>query len=189
MSTQSEILDVAESLAQSVGYSAFSYRDLAEKVGIKTASIHYHFPTKADLCLAMIARHRERMQVAMAAVDASSRSARDKLARYVKLFQETINEGNRMCLCGMLASDLDSLPSSARDALRGAFDDHEAWLTKVLAEGRSAGDLEFAGSPSSSARLLLSSLEGALLVARTYADPKRFSATSRAILDSYRSPL
>ena len=182
MSTNDTILEHAEALTQTVGYGGFSYRDLAARVGIRAASIHHHFPAKADLCLALVARHRERMRGFMAEIDARPLGPVAKLKKYVALFQETIADGNRMCLCGMLASDVEGLPPSARDALRAAFVDHEDWLAKVLEAGRDSGVIPILGKPLDEARSLLAGLEGALLIARTFGDSKRFATISRAIL-------
>jgi TetR/AcrR family transcriptional repressor of nem operon len=186
LDTKTAIIDAATSLTQLVGYNALSFRDLAERVGIRSASVHHHFPTKADLCVAMIERHRDAMRAAIASMNRTSKSSYAKLNNYSRLFQKTINDGNRMCLCGMLSADLDSLTPTARAALQGAFNDHESWLSQTLDEGRAAGELHFVGTPLSAARALIAGLEGALLVARTYGDPKRFSATARDLIDLFR---
>ncbi len=182
--TTSKILDVAAELIQTVGFNAFSFRDLAGRVGISSASVHYHFPTKQDLCLAIIARYRDGMRAAMAAIDADGLGPPVRLRRYVRMFQETIDSGNRMCLCGMLASDVGALTPSARDALRDVFGDHEAWLTGVLEAGRASGELEFPGAATTAARMLVAGLEGALLVARTFGDRERFATLAEGLLGS-----
>ncbi len=178
----SNILDAAAELIQTVGFNAFSFRDLAGRVGISSASVHYHFPTKQDLCLAIIARYRDGVRASMAAVDAEGLGPLGRLRRYARMFQETIESGNRMCLCGMLASDIGALEQPARDALRDVFGDHEAWLTGVLESGRASGELEFPGSATTTARMLVASLEGALLVARTFDDRERFAALAEGLL-------
>jgi len=178
------ILDVAAELIQTVGLNAFSFRDLAGRVGIKSASVHYYFPTKLDLCLALIARYRDEVRAAMASIDADGLDASGRLRRYTRIFQETIDSGNRMCLCGMLASDVGALPPAARDALRDVFGDHEAWLTGVLEAGRASGELEFPESATTTARMLVAGLEGALLVARAFGDRERFAALVEVLLGS-----
>src|SRR5262245_58062883 len=137
MATQ--LLDAAQELAQTRGYNAFSYRDLAERVGIKTASIPYHFPTKGDLGTAVLDRYRQRFLGALAALDEQFPEPQDaarKLDRYVNLFHGTLKAGNRMCLGGMLAVEYATLPAEVQREVRRFFDDSESWLEKTLADGR-----------------------------------------------------
>jgi len=185
--TQSAVLDVAQEFLQTRGYNAFSFRDLADRVRIKTASIHYYFPTKGELCRALIAREREQVALALAAIDAAGLNAGEQLARYVEVFQNTLADGNRMCLCGMLAAGFATLdPESVHD-LRLSLDEHEVWLTRVLHDGRAAGALHFGGSEIEEARSFLSSLEGAILLARAYEEPARFEVVARRLLAKFEA--
>ncbi len=185
--TKEAVLDVAQELLQTRGFNAFSFRDLADRVRIKTASVHYHFPTKGELCRALIARQRELVASALAEIDAGGLDAVGKLDRYVGVFRGTLEAGNRMCVSGMLAADFATLePEIVRD-LRLSFDEHEAWLEGVLAKGRATGSLHFEGVALEEARSLLSSLEGAMLVARTFEAPARFEATARRLLAKLRA--
>jgi len=87
-----------------------------------------------------------------------------------------------MCLCGMLAAEYGTLPKPMREEMRHYFDANEAWLVKVLEEGRRAKLLKFAGSAAEAAQALLGSLEGGMMIARSYADPARFKAMSDKLL-------
>ncbi len=185
--TQTAVLDVAQEFLQTRGYNAFSFRDLADRVRIKTASVHYYFPTKVELCRALIARDRQRVAEALAATDAAGLDPAGKLERYIGVFRATLADGNRMCLCGMLASDYATLdPEIVRD-LRLSFGEHQTWLAAVLADGRSNGSLHFDGSEVDEAWSLLAALEGAILLARTYEEPARFETTARRLLAKYRA--
>ncbi len=185
--TRTAVLDVAQEFLQTRGYNAFSFRDLADRVRIKSASIHYYFPTKRELCLALVARQREQVASALSAIDEAGLDAGEKLHRYAGIFQDTLALENRMCLCGMLASDHATLDPEIVRNLRLAFDDHEVWLTRVLEEGRADGSSHFDGTASEEARSLLSSLEGAMLLARAYEDPARFEMTARRLLAKLRA--
>ena len=180
--TRDAVLDVAQELLQTRGLNAFSFRDVAERVRIKPASIHYYFPTKAELCRALIARQRADVKTSLDRIDSDERDANQKLARYVSVFRATLEVGNRMCLCGMLAADVTTLDTSVVEDLRRAFEDHEGWLKGVLDEGKKSGSLRFDASPRDEARLLLSSLEGAMLIARTFEDLCRFETSARHLL-------
>src|SRR4051812_28724325 len=144
--TRTAILDAAQELLQTRGFNAFSIKDLAERVQIRTSSIHYHFPTKGDLCRALISRHRERVAGVLAEIDRQVADPRKKLERVAALFQVTIQAGNRMCPFGMLAADSETLESGSCEELKESFNDLESWLRRVLLDGRKAGVLAFAGS-------------------------------------------
>jgi TetR/AcrR family transcriptional regulator, transcriptional repressor for nem operon len=156
-------------------------------VGITKASLHYHFPTKARLGLALIIRYQETFSAALEALDASGHDARELLRGYVQLYSGVLRR-NRMCLCGMLAAEYTTLPRPMQDALRGFFDANELWLARVLEQGQRMGMLGFHGSPMEEARLLLAALEGALLVARSYGDAARFESAAARVLAGVSAP-
>jgi TetR/AcrR family transcriptional regulator, transcriptional repressor for nem operon len=179
--TATRILDVAERLVQSRGYNGFSYADIADRVGITKASLHHHFETKATLGQALVDRYHRQFVQALADIDATADNARGKLRCYVRLYAAVL-EGERLCLCGMLAAEYDTLPASMQVGIRRFFDVNEQWLAGVLEQGRRRGLFQRYGSPRETARLLLSALEGAMLVARPYRDVARFNATATQLL-------
>ena len=163
------------------GFNAFSYADVAGELGVTTASLHYHFAGKAELGLALITRYTERFIAALAEIDASGAEAPAKLGAYTELYADALRR-RRMCLCGMLAAEYETLPKGVRDAIVAFFDDNERWLEGVLEQGRSEGTLAFEGPSTDTARMIISSLEGALLVARPYGDPERFRSAAGTLL-------
>ena len=182
-STSSRILDIAERLVQSRGFNGFSYADIAAELQISKASLHYHFPGKAELGEALIARYASRFAAALQAIDATAAAAPAKLDAYAELYADVVR-GNGMCLCGMLAAEYRTLPEPMRDAVVGFFDENEVWLEAVLEQGRVQGTLHFTGAARATARMIVSGLEGAMLVARPYADPARFEAGVHQLLQS-----
>jgi TetR/AcrR family transcriptional repressor of nem operon len=181
-STTDQLLDVAQELAQLRGYNAFSYRDLAQRVGIRSASIHHHFPTKADLGKALIGRYRDRFRDALASISARGADAAAQLEAYVALFRGTFERDGRLCLAGMFAADLPTLPPDVADQVRVFYAENEAWLTRVLDAGRRAKELEFDGSPRDAAAAFLDGLEGSLLAARAHGSAARFTRATRWLL-------
>jgi TetR/AcrR family transcriptional repressor of nem operon len=175
------ILDVAEELAQTRGYNGFSYADIALKLGVTKASLHYHFPSKAELGRALIERYRRLFGAALEAIDQQIQDPRKKLRRYVDLYISVLSN-ERMCLCGMLAAEYATLPAPMQEGLKLFFDANERWLTAVLDEGRRAGMFSFKESANERARVLLGALEGAMLVARSYGDPRRFQSAAGYVL-------
>jgi TetR/AcrR family transcriptional repressor of nem operon len=180
-----QILDVAERLIQTRGFNGFSYADISAELGITKASLHYHFRTKADLGRALVVRYSETFSSALAGIDAACMDALAKLESYARLYAQVL-EGERMCLCGMLAAEHSTLPREIQDEIRRFFDSNEEWLSKVLTEGRQDGTLQFDDEPCDVARLLLGALEGAMLVARPYADPTRFEVSAKRLLEGFR---
>ncbi|MGA2861057.1 MAG: TetR/AcrR family transcriptional regulator [Steroidobacteraceae bacterium] len=179
--TATRILDAAERLVQSRGYNGFSYADIAARVGITKASLHHHFETKATLGEALIERYRKHFMQALAAIDANAEDAADRLRSYAGLYAAVL-EGERLCLCGMLAAEYDTLPTAMQEGIRKFFNVNEEWLAGVLEEGRRRGRFHRRDSARETARLLLSALEGAMLVARPYHDVARFNAAAGHLL-------
>lgn len=175
--TAAEILDSAEQLVQRRGFNGFSYADVAAELGVTKASLHYHFPGKGDLGQALIERYARRFGDALGAIDATTNDPVAKLAAYVDLYGDVLRRG-RMCLCGMLAAEYETLSEPIRLAVISFLDENETWLESVLEAGRASGAFFYAGSARDAARSIVASLEGAMLVARPYGDPARFQAAA-----------
>jgi TetR/AcrR family transcriptional regulator, transcriptional repressor for nem operon len=180
--TPERILDTAEKLVQTRGFKGFSYADVAAHLGITKASLHYHFPGKAELGEALIVRYSTRFAEALARIDADLPDTPAKLEAYVELYAKVLR-AKRMCLCGILAAEFETLPGPMRKAVVRFFDDNQAWLAGVLTRGQGEGSLSFRGTAVDAAQSLISGLEGAMLLARPYGDPSRFeSAASRLLV-------
>ena len=186
-STASRVLDTAERLVQVRGFNGFSYADIAAELQITKASLHYHFATKADLGEALINRYSTRFFEALAEVDAAGVPAPAKLAAYAKLYADVLSE-QRMCLCGMLAAEYPTLPRPMQAAVVGFFDHNEGWLGVVLEQGKAEGSLAFAGPARDTARMIVSGLEGAMLVTRPYRDAARFQVAAASLLATLTIP-
>src|SRR5271170_7900976 len=111
--TSQRILDVAERLMQMRGYNGFSYADIATSLHLTKASLHYHFPSKAELGRRLMERYTENFLAALARIDESGADAREKLSRYVSIYADVL-ANKRMCLCGMLAAEYATLPKSVK---------------------------------------------------------------------------
>jgi TetR/AcrR family transcriptional repressor of nem operon len=181
--TPSQILDVAERLAQIRGFNGFSYADVAAELQITKAALHYHFASKAELGEALMGRYTDRFADALAAVDATVRDAPAKLDAYAALYLDVLRN-QRMCLCGMLAAEYQTLPGRMQQAVIRFLDDNEAWLTDVLERGRRDGSLSFTGPAREAAQMIVSGLEGAMLLARSYGEVERFEAAAGRLLAS-----
>jgi TetR/AcrR family transcriptional repressor of nem operon len=169
--TAEQILDLAETLIQTRGYSAFSYQDIADSLGIRKASIHYHFPSKTDLGIAVVDRYVARFSGALAALAAdSTRSSMAMLDMYVEPYTAFAKTPDRICLCGALSGEILALPAELRTHVDGFFRAHQDWLAGILKRGAARGEFTLDAPPAKAARFIFSALQGALLVKRTTGD-------------------
>jgi TetR/AcrR family transcriptional repressor of nem operon len=174
--TSEQIIDTAEALIQRGGFHAFSFQDIADRIGIKKASIYYHHPAKATLGREVIVRYRRRFTEIMAAVDEDkSISYWQALDLYLEPIVRLAKSNDKACLCGILGGEFIALPEAMQAEVTGFFDEHLRWLTRLLQRGRKAGDFNFPGPPAQQARLMLSAIEGALLIHRAIGDKRHFN--------------
>lgn len=162
--TGSDILDIAERLVQTRGFNGFSYADVSSQLGITKAALHYHFPGKAQLGHRLITRYSERFSAALDRIDATDTPAPQKLAAYCDIYRQTLRD-HRMCLCGMLAAEYNTLQLPMRQAITDFFDHNLTWLTALLDAGRRNRTLTYVESPDQAAQAIIAALEGAMLVA------------------------
>lgn len=164
-----EILDVAERLARAGGYGGFSFRDLAKAVGIKSASVHYHFPGKADLGVALTRRYTDRFLERLG--DPASGNPSGRIRDYVAAFRKSLVEDGLMCLCGLFGAEIDDLPSGVAEETRRFFERNRDWLITVLERDP---DLLDAEARERAALDLIARLQGAMILSRSLSDPSVF---------------
>jgi len=184
-STRDQLIAHAQTLISKRGYNGFSYRDLAEHVGVKTASIHYHFPQKDDLLQAAVVDYTAKITRALHAID-DSLPAVERLERYAKLFVGS--PADQICMCGMLAADFASVPEPVRAALKAFFRLHENWLAAVIADGKREGTIKSWSDPQSSARTAFAAFQGALLASRLFQANDRVCEVLQAICVRVEQP-
>ena len=181
--TAKDLLDTAQRLVQERGYNAFSYKDLAEVVGIRTASIHYHFPSKAHLGVAMMERYTQGLNQALGTIDQDLSSNKAKLQAFIALYGATEACG-AICLCGSLASDRETLPAELQEVVTGYLERSEAWLAGVLSSGAKAGEFNLQSDAADLAASLLSSLQGGLILSRARGSRPMLAIIEQVFLSS-----
>jgi TetR/AcrR family transcriptional repressor of nem operon len=180
--TRAEILNEAELLIRARGYAGVSYADLADRVGIRKASIHHHFPTKSDLALTLLAAYDARYDVALADILVATDDGVARIRAYAGLYLRGVEKGLG-CLCAAFAAELDTLPDPLRAALTAFFAKHIAWIDGVLRAGRTNGSIRNTVDPALYARMIVAALEGALMMERTLEGPLGFAGVLSAIED------
>lgn len=165
------------------GYNGFSYADLAERFGIRKASIHHHFPSKADLVVAVVERGRAGIQAQIALLDDAPATAMDRLLAYTGYWERCIlDQTSPFCLAGVLAAELPALPEEIGVVVRGHFSDLRRWVEGVLTRGAAEGSMTLEESPAVEAEIFVASVYGAMLAARAFDDPTRFSVVVEAAI-------
>ncbi len=182
--TSQQILDIAQRLVQTRGFNAFSYADIASTLNVSKASLHYHFASKARLGVRLIERYEDEFGRLLDGIDLGGGTAAMKLQRYAMIYSHVLAD-QRMCLCGMLAAEFETLPKAMQTALDGFFALNERWLVNVLEQGRSSGTLHFEGTASEAAQYIIGSLEGSMMMARSHGGMARFDAATRRLLSDF----
>lgn len=171
-----EIAACAQSLLATRGYNGFSYADISEAVLISKASIHFHFPSKAELVQIVLKRYREQGREALAALEKQVADPLSRLHYYTGYWEACILDGTRpFCICAMLGSELSAIPDLVAEEVRGHFVDLGAWLAAVLEQGATKGIFRLRTDPAAEAAVLMATVHGGMLAARVYGDPNVFA--------------
>lgn len=174
--TRTALLNAAERHARTRGFDGFSYADLAEDVGIRKASIHHHFPTKAALSVALMQRYYDDIEAACERIDATKKTAGERLGALVDHYQMALNGGESLCLCVSFSASPDSLPQEVTVKIgqfRAMILD---WLAKVFEDAAEDGSIMCVQDSKAEAAAVLPLLEGAQLAARAQEKPALYDA-------------
>lgn len=175
-STSEKILDVAQSLIVEGGYNGFSYADISAAIGIRKASIHHHFPTKAELVSVLVDRYNQQVDAGLTSLREQFSSPAEQLQTYLNYWQTCIRDAAPpFCLCAMLAGEMQMLPEEVASRVRAHFHSLADWLTSVLQAGMEQDLFRLAKRPEEVAQTLMASVHGAMLSARAFGDPELFA--------------
>jgi TetR/AcrR family transcriptional regulator, transcriptional repressor for nem operon len=173
--TAGRILDAGRQLIMRRGYAGFSYADIAQAIDIRKASIHHHFPTKADLAAAVVRQYHELFDADMAALQTNGADALAQLKAYIGYWQHCIADDSApFCVAGMLGAELPALPDEVAQEVRAHFENIAKWLENVLEAGAQSGQFQLKGSPASEAATFVSIVYGAMLSARIHGNAELF---------------
>ena len=169
--TADRILDAGQELIQTGGFSAMSFQDIASEVGIRKPSIIHHFPTKAELGVAIIRRYRDTFAAQLQQIsEEPTKSSWDALEFYFSPYLFLASTPDKVCLCGALAGEIPVLPEVMRVGVKQFIEAHQRWLEEILREGVERGELVLIDSPKSLSRVIFNSLQGSLLFRRSTGD-------------------
>ncbi|MEF3091753.1 TetR/AcrR family transcriptional regulator [Raoultella sp. WB_B2P2-3] len=184
-SKANEIISYTRQLLTSGGYQSFSFADISAKVNIRKASIHHHFPSKAELVKVVVTGYREEARAGMQAMSRQMNNPVAELQAYVDYWATCIREGSSpFCICAMLAVELPTLPPEIASEVTGHFSDLTDWLASLLRRGESEKRLRISGAPADEASLLMATVHGAMLSARAFNDADIFRRIVQPLIDN-----
>ena len=166
--TREQIMDRAAQLLTSRGFNGFSYRDISSHLGVKNAAIHYHFPAKTDLALALVDEYRRILRKGTSEFMAYGGSALVQLEGFFEFTTKQCHVGRCICPFGAFSVDYDELPKDLRDATQSFMEESIKWLTRVMEVGRNEGEFSYKGDPRAKAATVLAALQGARQLARIH---------------------
>lgn len=182
MDTKTALLDSAEHAIRARGYDGFSYADLAVDVGIRKASIHHHFPAKADLALALIGRYSDSFFAKLDQIIERHPTGGARLAAYVLACRDATDGGKKLCLCVAFCIGRDGLSPDVLAKLDMFHLTVAAWLSDVFAAGKADNSIADVVDHDQEAHACLAQMEGAQLLARAALDRERFDAAVAKLL-------
>ena len=180
--TKERILEVATGLMQARGLHGFTFQDVAAALGVTHVAVHHHYKTKAALVEVAMLAYTERFSAELEQIAASDDAPLEQLRRYAALFEAVVQTGDRICLCGVLAAELATVPGPVQPAVRAFYDVNEAWLARVI--GRHVGKRSSSARVQQVAKAFLAMLEGAVISARAFGDPGRLSSAAQWWIDA-----
>lgn len=175
MDSATKILDIAERRMRQTGYNAVSYRNIAEEMGIKSASLHYHFPKKEELGEALVGRYSENFSNALSQISSSDKAAKQNIKAFVDIYRHELTQNRLVCLCAVLGAEAAGLPERVNAKVNQFFGDNITWLEKQY---KALG----VADPAGSAKITLALLSGAMMMSAAQNDNSIFDAAVKSIL-------
>ena len=153
-----------------------------KRQGIKSASVHYYFPAKTDLAEAVAKQYRIEFAETVREISANTPGALERLEEFAGIFQDTLENLDRVCLCGMLASESSSVPDKVSAQTRMFFSEQQDWISQTIADGIDDGTISATTQPNEFAKTFLSALEGAMMLARSMEQPEHLRSVSNQMI-------
>lgn len=177
MTTTDKLLDAAEYRMRRGGYNAVSFRDLANDTDIKSSSVHYHYPHKEDLGVALVERYSQRFFDTLAAASKKASTPKENLLAFRSVYRQALANDDAICLCGLLGAEMAGLPEALAHSIRSFFDGNIKWVEQALPAELSKSDRRIrAGN-------VVATCQGAMMLATSMGDKKLFDAVTQHLVD------
>lgn len=161
--TRQQILQLAEGLIRSKGYNSFSFHEIAAALGVKSAAVHYHFPTKEVLGLEVIRQNIKQFREFEDRVKEISLG--EQLDEFIDIYTQNLID-NKVCLVGAICVEYYGLPDNMTTVMKGLAQVIHSWVSRLLAEGKAAGIFNFGQKPAQKATMLITNLAAGVQLAR-----------------------
>ncbi len=184
MDRKEQILEIATELVQSRGYSAFSYQDLSNRLGITKASIHHHFPSKEELGRAIAERYSKEVCEILARAKKKSDDPWVQLEGYLKMVLGILKSQDRICAAGSVQSEINVVPEMMSKPMCELVCDVIDWISDVIEAGRDLGVMDYPGNANDQAALIFSAAQGAMQFGRA-----QNRARARRVLEQIKEGL
>ena len=168
--TKTQIMDLAETAIIQGGYGAFSFRELAAQIGIKSASVHYHFPTKGDLAVSVMRRYKESFANELPQLEEIKATPKQLINGFIDGFKNKIVENHNMSICTMLTTDVQQLPEEVKQELAEFYQIKLDWIAKVYL----LDDTLSQEQAQRKANQMLASLHGASILVQATGDVTKY---------------
>lgn len=180
--TKTTLLNSAERAARNLGFNGFSYADLAEDVGIRKASIHHHFPSKAKLSVELMRRYHTTHEAACEDISESISLGGARMLALINLYRQGLNGGKSLCLCVSFSTTRENLPPEVIQQISAFRTMILDWLEMTFKAGQADGSISGVSSPKTEAAAALALLEGGQLAARAEENPDLFDNSIQLLI-------
>ncbi|BCE00056.1 TetR/AcrR family transcriptional regulator [Marinicellulosiphila megalodicopiae] len=174
MSTREQLIEIAELCIRTGGYSSFSFRTIADQLGIKSSSVHYHFPKKEDIGLAVIDNYSEKFRQHLFNEHVEVLSAKDAIIYYINMFLTELTKEKKMCACIVLSAEQTEISENMKTGLKQFYSLNLNWIRHTLKKDSEFNDNKNINGVSN---FIFSTLQGALIGAKTLNDSAHFITT------------
>lgn len=164
-----QIVESAVRMIRAGGYNSFSFREIADEVGVKSSSVHYYFQRKENLAVAAAESYSEAFFKNLGNSEDISLMAKERFRLYAQVFVDSFEVSGRACLCGILSHESPALPETVIEAVNRFIDRNLEWLTRAYSSGPEKDRLD---DPEGAAFLTYSALEGAMAASTLKKDVK-----------------
>lgn len=174
-----ELLDAAERHMKKGGFDAFSFRELAKETGIKSSSVHYYFPQKADIGAAVVSRYRDGVLGELGDVGQLAQEGPSAvIGQLISVYRNALEQSEAVCLCAMLGAEIAILPEPVAVEVSRFYDAIYNWAkTGLNLAGYKDSDLKASG--------LISSLVGAMTLSIATKSTEHFDHTAKGLMAQF----
>lgn len=179
--TRTSLLDLAENNIRQRGYHAVSFRELADELGIKSASVHYHFRQKEDLGLALVERYSKHFFEILENESVGSTGSYEKVEAFCQTYKNALNASDKVCLCGILGAETTGLPPVLNTQVSTFFQANIDWVESALPAQMSKKDR------ASKSQQIVATLQGAMMLSVSLGSSKVLDRSIDSILQDLKA--